>query len=435
MKAIHPNLLQKLESKLQTKWNDAQPKVSVQVSRAKTTVSDSTYWVVETIRTKAGIGDLSIAARRMRPFGNPDRLFNIYVDNGIVKVAIREYPDYEEKKWQDQFNLGNGSAVAIAFDGYWDLYRNRWQMVTSEYPWLFWVDSGTLYAQYWDDESTKTTIATNVVKVKAIRGWRNINMPLVDQGVICGYIKTDGKVYYRNYAQQIDGFSWESEKQITEFTGTSINLNMFITNDYRMGFIVEDDAHDIKTVITSRAWAGLAIIPDTIRVAPVLLDVDLIPIDYFNAYAIDTLSVAPTELLTTLLYADTDNEVTAINIPKTMLDEFEEEYEDWGWIIEVEFDHPIPDLILSQVVATNVDNSTTIELESLNKISDTVYRLNISDVIESGINNVSGDIKITVTGSINPAGYTYTTMENTFTPLNLVPDEAGIPEVEEIYNE
>ena len=81
--------------------------MSIQVSRAKTTVMDSTYWTVETIRTKAGLGDLSIAARRLKPYGRPDKLYNIYVDNGIVKTATRAYPDYEEKKWQDQFSLGS----------------------------------------------------------------------------------------------------------------------------------------------------------------------------------------------------------------------------------------------------------------------------------------------------------------------------------------
>ena len=161
---------------------------------------DSTYWTTEIIREKEGIGDLSVAARRQKPYGRPNRLYNIYVDNGTVKTAIREYPDYQKLKWQYQFDVGTGTACAIAFDGFWDLYRNKWQMVTSENPWLFWVDgAGKLWTQFWNEIDTKTELATSVSKVKSIRGWRNINMPLVDQGVVAGYIKTDGKVYYRNY--------------------------------------------------------------------------------------------------------------------------------------------------------------------------------------------------------------------------------------------
>ena len=59
---------------------------------------DSTYWTVETLREKEGLGDLSIAARRMKAYGSPDRLYNIYVDNGIVKTAMRDYPDYLKKQ-------------------------------------------------------------------------------------------------------------------------------------------------------------------------------------------------------------------------------------------------------------------------------------------------------------------------------------------------
>ena len=74
-------------------------------------------------------------------------------------------------------------------------------------------------------------------------------------------------------------------------------------------------------------------------------------------------------------------------------------------------------------------------MASIEKVSDEIYRLHVSDIVESGINNVSGDIKATVTGAINPAGYTYITMEHTFTPINLVPTFIPLPEVEVIFNE
>lgn len=430
MRNVDPVLSNKLNSQYQTKANNAQPKMSVAVARARNTVSDSSYWVVETIRTGANLGDVSLAPRRQKVTGPPNRIYEIHVIGGVVGTAIREYPDKFKDGWQNQFTLGTGSKVAIAFDGEWHRYRKLWRLVTHEKPWIFWVDGDSkLWAQLWDDDTTKQELATGVTYVRAIRAWKNLNMADKDQGIVVGYIKSDGKVYYRNYCQLLDlSYTWEPERQVAEFTGTALSLNLFITNDYRMGFVVEDSLNDVYWYITDRDWAGMAIAADTLSVAPAELTVDLIPIEYITPHIEDEyITVAPAELVTTLLYADTDNAVRAINAPN--IDD------DWGWIIDLTFDHPIPTLSLVEVVVTNVDNSTTITMASIEKVSDEIYRLHVSDIVESGINNVSGDIKVTVTGAINPAGYTYITMEHTFTPVNLVPTSIPVPEVEVIFNE
>ena len=176
MRHIPPDLLEKIKKQNQTIYENADPRMSIQVSRAKTTVTDSTYWTVEIIRTKEGLGDTAVAARRFKPHGRPNRLYNIYVDNGMVKTAIREYPDYQEIKWQTQFSIEGGSAVAIAFDGEWQRWRRRWYPITAENPHLFWVDmSGDLWVQVWDDENTRYKLDEGVIKVKALRGWKNVN--------------------------------------------------------------------------------------------------------------------------------------------------------------------------------------------------------------------------------------------------------------------
>ena len=430
MRNVDPVLLSKLNSQHQTKANDAQPKMSVAVARARNTVMDSSYWVAETIRTGANLGDVSLAPRRQKVTGPPNRIYEIHVIGGVVGTAIREYPDKFKDGWQNQFTLGTGSKVAIAFDGEWHRYRKLWRLVTHEKPWIFWVDGdGKLWAQLWDDVSTKQELATGVTYVRAIRAWKNLNLADKDQGIVVGYIKSDGKVYYRNYCQLLDlTYTWEIERELTEFTGTASSLNLFITNDYRMGFAVADSLDDIYWYITDRDWAGMAIAADTLSVAPAELTVDLIPIEYIIPHIDDEyITVAPAELIATLLYADTDNAFTALNAPNIA--------NDWGWIIDLTFDHPVPTLSLVEVVVTNVDNSTTITMASIEKVSDEIYRLHVSDIVESGINNVSGDIKVTVTGAINPAGYTYITMEHTFTPVNLVPTFIPLPEVEVIFNE
>ena len=430
MRSIPPELLAKIKEQNQTIYNNAQPKMSIQVSRAKDTVMDSTYWTTEIIREKEGIGDLSVAARRQKPYGRPNRLYNIYVDNGTVKTSIREYPDYQKLKWQYQFDVGTGTACAIAFDGYWDLYRNKWQMVTSENPWLFWVDgAGKLWTQFWNEIDTKTELATGVSKVKSIRGWRNINMPLVDQGVVAGYIKTDGKVYYRNYAYQLtEEYAWENERQIVEFTETAVNLNLFITNDYRMGFVIEDSTGKIHLYVTERAWAGMAIAPERIYANPYEIKLDLIELDYVNGYEDINLKANPYDIKLDLLFGSTENSILSVE-NKPNIDD------DWGRIIEFEVQNPIVGLLLENIIVTDTSNSSVIPMTNVQSLGDNKYRLIASDVVESGFNNVLGDIKIDITNVINEAGYTYENMSYTFTPTNLEPSFIPVPEVEEVWNE
>ena len=105
MRNISPSLNEKLKQQNQTHYNNANPKMNITIARARSSIIDSSYFNIEKIRTKEGIGDISIAARRLRPYGSPDRLYEIHIDNGIAKTAIREYPDEEEVK--SQFDIGS----------------------------------------------------------------------------------------------------------------------------------------------------------------------------------------------------------------------------------------------------------------------------------------------------------------------------------------
>ncbi len=289
MREIPAELLNKLMSQHQTKSNGNDPKMSVIIARAKTTVMDTTYFTTETIRTKTGLGDISLAGRRLKPYGTPDRIFEIHVDNGVVKTAIREYPDKLKDGWKDQFVLGNGSSVGIAFDGNWIRYRKFWRLITSEKPFIFWVDdTGILWSQVWDDVSTKFQLAIDVYKVKAIRAWKNAAYRDKDQGVVVGFIKTDGSLNYRSYCQQIDStYQWENEQLIAEFTDTAVSINMFITNDYRMGFVVENSLGSIKWFVTHRNWAGMASPDEYLKSSIRNITMNVYPVLYTGSFADD----------------------------------------------------------------------------------------------------------------------------------------------------
>jgi hypothetical protein len=281
MRSITSSLNEKLKSAQQTPSNTADPKMSIQVSRARTTIMDSDYWTVETIREKTGLGDVGVAPRRFKPYGRPNRIYEIHVDNGVVGTAIREYPDTFKDGWIDQFTLGSGSSASLAFDGNWQRYRGVWRLVTEEKPWIFWVDSaGVLWRQLWDDFSTLSQLDSGVTYVRAIRAWRNQYSAELDQGIIVGYVKTDGTLWYRNYCRQADGtVIWEIARQI-ETISNAVHLNLFITNDYRIGFCIEDTGQNIKWVVTQRNWSGMAIVPENVHTTLSINEVKLTPIIY-----------------------------------------------------------------------------------------------------------------------------------------------------------
>ncbi len=438
MRNITSNLNEKLKSSEQTPFNNADPKMSIQVSRARTTVMDSDYWTVETIREKQNLGDISVAPRRFKAYGPPNRIYEIHVDNGIVGTAIREYPDKLKDGWKNQFSLGSGSSVAIAFDGNWERYRQFWRLVTEDKPWIFWVDdNNVLWRQLWDEGSTKAELATDVLSVKAIRAWKNVNISYSDQGIVVGYIKADGTVWYRNYCQQADySYIWENEKQVTQFTETALTLNLFITHDYRMGFAIEDFLGQVHWLITSRNWAGMALEQHTITVRS-SASVNFIPVAYHNGFTRDIITITPSITIGNLLFGRTDNGlVELINVPITRLNELEEEYQDWGFVVRIKLLYKTE----TQPTVTVTDAvwlSPYTVVERIEEVTEGyVYDIYIDNTLfEYGFNGAEGALTVEVTGMFNEAGYAYDTIVQDFMPINLDPTLLPSPEVEVIWNE
>lgn len=437
MRQISPDLLAKLNSNMQTPANNAQPRMSVQVSRARSAVVDSTYWTVETIRSKAGLGDISLAPRRLKPYGRPDRIYEVHVDNGIVKTTIREYPDLLSGGWVHQFDLGAGSAVALAFDGEWSLWRKKWRLKTYEKPWIMWVDaSNILWAQHWDDASTLVQLATGVLKVKAMRGWKNKYYPERDQGIVVGYIKTDGFLYYRSYCQDLSGVqAWEMERAVSQINFQITNLNLFLLNDYRMGFVVQDTTNQIHWLITERNWAGMAVGVETINVALADVKVNYDLIEYIEPQHTETISTVISNVTALLLFARTDNTLTNLaNAPIELIDENDEPYDDWGFKISLSLNYPTE--TPPTITVKDATTLTTFTIGSIVAESDTNFNVFIDETMHvNGINDVEGDIQITIEGITNEAGYDYDTIVQEFTPTNLKPSFIPVPEVEEVWNE
>ncbi|CAK7037893.1 hypothetical protein [Tissierella sp.] len=424
MRIISPSLLNKLKDKNQTPFNKSDPKMNISLARARSSIMDSSYFTVETIRTKPGIGDISIGLQRLKPYGPPSAIYEIHIDNGIGKTAIRKYPDKRKEGWMEQFELGAVSSVAICFDGRWiKNSKGRWQIVTKEKPYIFYVRTDNkLYVKLWDEVEEKL-LAENVKKVKVIRGWKSAVVGKDDHGLIAAYIKTDGKVYYRNYSEQEDGkFVWENERQMTEFSGTAINLNLFITNDYRTGIIIEDNNGKITWLITNRNWAGMAIATDKI-LARNDIKVNFIETTKYKTFKEEKIVASP-NITATFLYASSFNKFVEIK----NLDNGEGDY---GKEIIFTVLHEIYDIDVKDFELRDNRNISFVILDIL-KIGDRKYKLMLLN-----FNNAEGEVALRFKGLYgkNEAGNRYDEFKDTFIPANLVPLEIPIPTVEAIWNE
>lgn len=203
-----------------------------------------------------------------------------------VSIAI----NYGE---QSQSIVTGISSVAIEFDGFWDRDYNtrRFNFVTDEYPWLFYVQGGNLYAQHWQDDPL--LLATSVTKCAAIRGWVPVAGDTTnDQGLVIAYLKTDGKMYYRSYCIQTGGLKdWEIQREVTPLGDTIDDLALFRTSDFRLGFIAEKSGN-VHWTMTERNYAGMSYWPELLTGKfNGFTAIDLIEIDYVDV-------IAPVEHLT-----------------------------------------------------------------------------------------------------------------------------------------
>lgn len=286
MRPIPEEILEKVLETRQTIANNADPKMKIILRRG----FNSELFQVYTIEEAEDLTDLDVAASRPETTSLPAKLYAFTVKDGIANVKSKNLPYDEIEPWEDGIDISIGvSSVAIEFDGYWerDVQTKRFNLVTDEYPWLFYVRNGDLYGQNWLDNYI--ILATNVVKVCAIRGWVPVAGDTTnDQGLIVAYLKTDGTVWYKNYCIQVNGEKdWEIEREVTEFSDVADDISMFRTNDFRVGFVAEVNG-DIESVVTDRNYAGMSYFPELLTGQfGGFTTIDLIEVEHSDLFAAD----------------------------------------------------------------------------------------------------------------------------------------------------
>jgi hypothetical protein len=200
---------------------------------------------------------------------------------------------------------------------------------------------------------------------------------------------------------------------------------MFLTNDYRMGFVLENTIGEVYWLITERNWAGMAIGVETITASPFSASVECDYIEYFEPHHEETIFGAISEVSALLLWAVPYNAIlSAENIPN--------ESDDWGYYITLTFEHGITTPSPTDFSLTD-ENSALFQILAITHVEGNTYTFETSD-----FNNAYGNISINFTGGGITKGENEQDMDSftfEFLPTNLVPTFIPVPEVEGVWNE
>ena len=215
------------------------------------------------VPTRNGVlGDVTI--RRIAEDIELMYVYAAYLENGNIQFYRKKvYADLDEY-WQPLWTYpNNASEVAIEFDGVWkiDLLGQWYYLEMEEEPYVFTVEDDNLYVQKWQDFDSRFLLAENVENISVCKGYTNNFTHTLDQGLIVAY-RRNNKAYYRAYCYQPnDTKAWENEIELTQFGNNVDFIRVIRTNDFRVGFIAENN-NNLKLILSTQNWVGETFKPE-----------------------------------------------------------------------------------------------------------------------------------------------------------------------------
>jgi len=262
MRSIPAALRQKLLNRF--KADDTDSKLNIRLVATQTSINTLLSEPIHEDIAPA-LGD--VAVRQMEGENSLSRAYAICLDDSIAQIYTRRFPAGFDFKWEYLWTFGTASDVAMEYNGVWRMNAaQEWYFLqTEEYPYIFTVEGGDLYVQYWDNASTRTLLAENVTQISSCKGWQSSVDIDLDQGLIIGYLR-GGAVFYRAFCCQSDGSNvWEGEHEVTALGTGNTTLSVIRTNDFRVGFLTQN-AGSIQLALTHRNYAGMSVRPETVHI-------------------------------------------------------------------------------------------------------------------------------------------------------------------------
>lgn len=254
MRRVPGDVASRLERKVQTRANGAAPELDLWITRPTTAMATNRFLERQAVSVGEGVTDVSVAVCHPRAGVGSSRTYLAYVQGGTAKVAYAAAKTrMDAHAWIDSGFTAPASNLAIAFDG--TMPRDtagRVEFVTEQYPWVFWVDGGTLYAQKLGTGKTVILAESNCAGVSAIRAmWSEVGD--FDFGLVAFFILS-GALYYR----QLVGGVWQDAVPVSYGPSGVMwaEVAAFRTWDYRVGVQARATTGEIYELFTQYAGVG-----------------------------------------------------------------------------------------------------------------------------------------------------------------------------------
>lgn len=287
---------------------------------------DAGYLATRLMQVSTDIQD--IALRQLVTEPTPGHIYAIGIDpDGIIRVRSRVYNENAAIVWTPIYQLEEGTAAAIEFNGTWGRRPGEefFTLTCEEEPWLFWVDlDGVLHGQIGLNEDTHIELATGVSSVSAVRGYNSNIVVEQDQGLIVAYIK-DGAAYYQTYCRQLGTSSvvWEDEIALPQLGIDLTHLQVHRLADYRIGLVASSPTQN-RWLITPRLYIAGTVPADTVIVrftTTAQLAVQEILTYKYPQPTPDTVAIEFNTRAYMNLYEDTDTPVPPVTAFGKIIDE------------------------------------------------------------------------------------------------------------------
>lgn len=129
--------------------------------------------------------------------------------------------------------------AGLEFDG--DFILNLNDVVafySTSNPWLYvLMTDGRLYVKRAGIVEEPQLLASDAIAASLCRSWRSVKNN-ADQGLVLGYIKTDGTAWYRERYLLEGVYVWGNPEQIPQSGSSNTSIRCFRLNDFRIGIFV-----------------------------------------------------------------------------------------------------------------------------------------------------------------------------------------------------
>lgn len=423
MKTLPASISSRIASRVQTKAAGNNPSNNIWIARPSTPLTDSTFLEKQTILS-SDASDISIAVGHPMVNHRDSTIYLAYIRNGTLKVQHAQTKlAMNQHAWVEDSFSESASKCAIAFDGTTPGEADgTFQFVTNQYPWVFWINNGSLYGKELNsNRQTQTLAVSNCTDVSAVRAcWNAVNK--FNFGLIVFFIM-NGLLYYRQFIDEV----WYDAEAVN-FGPSGISWSEVAASrtwDYRVAVQAKATNGNVYELFTQFEGIGSRN-QEHLAVTNVNLSTELTAITYHSAKSSDEHLSGTATISQVLTYGLSSIPISVVNV--------DDGTGNFGRVIRITFDYPISGVSSNVSAFTLVDqNGANYAVENANvDATGKICTISFTDF------NMAAGLEMTVSytqGTIMSPVVLLNAFNFVFEPTGLIAPQVDPPEPVSIWNE